>query len=220
MLLVLSLCPKEAIKLQINYLKAIYEPEIDFNKCNLCGVCHIVCPGHEVDFNELSKEIFRISGDDLVGNYSNLYTGYSTHKDIRFNSSSGGLITQLLIYALNKGIIDGALVTNMNKDDPLFPEPFIAKTEKEIIEASKSKYCPVPLNKGLKQIIRSHNNEKFAVVGLPCHIQGIRKAERHYPKLKEKIVLHIGIVCNHAPTFFATEFLLKNQGIKLNKLKK
>ena len=34
----------------------------------------------------------------------------------------------------------------MKKDNPLEPEPFIARTREEIIEASKSKYCPVPAN--------------------------------------------------------------------------
>jgi coenzyme F420 hydrogenase subunit beta len=47
-------------------------------------------------------------------------------------------------FALEEGIIDGALVTRMKKDRPLEPEPFIARTREEIIEASKSKYCGVP----------------------------------------------------------------------------
>ena len=210
-----ALCPNEAIKLTINEKRGIYVPELNEEKCNNCGICYEVCPGHEVDFKGLNLEIFGKEPENvLIGNYLNCYVGYSTDHDIRYNSASGGLITQLLIFALEEGIINGALVTRMKKDKPLEPEPFIARTKDEIIEASKSKYCPVPANIALKEILESKEGKKFAVVGLPCHIHGIRKAEQINKKLKEKIVLHLGIVCNHTPTFLATEFLLKKMRIK------
>ena len=216
----IALCPEEAIKLTINEKKGIYVPELNEEKCNNCGFCYEVCPGHEVDFKQLNLEIFgKESEDVLIGNYLNCYIGHSTDYDIRYNSASGGLITQLLIFALKEGIIDGALVTRMKKDNPLEPEPFIARTREEIIEASKSKYCPVPANVALKEILESKEGEKFAVVGLPCHINGIRKAEGINKRLKEKIYLHIGIFCGHAPNFLGTEFLLNKLGIKKEDVK-
>src|SRR4030043_382689 len=112
-------------------------------------------------------------------------------EEIRRGSSSGGIVTQLLVYALEKGIIDGALVVRMKKDKPLEPEPFIARSREEIISASKSKYCPVAANVVLKAILSEKG--RVAVVGLPCHINGIRKAESALPELKKKIVLHVGL---------------------------
>jgi len=217
----IALCPEEAIRLTIDKKKGIYVPKIVEDKCKDCGVCHKVCPGHEVDFKQLNLEIFEKEPDDiLIGNYLNCYVGHSTDYNIRYNSASGGLVTALLIFALEEGLIDGALVTRMEKDKPLEPEPFIARTKEEIIDASKSKYCPVPANIALKEILGSKEGERFAVVGLPCHIHGIRKAEQLNKNLKEKIVLHFGIVCNHTPTFLATEFLIKKTKIKKEEIKK
>lgn len=217
----IALCPKEAIKLTIDEKKGIYVPELNEEKCDNCSICYKVCPGHEVDFKVLNLEIFGKEPEDiLIGNYLSIYVGHSTDYGIRYNSSSGGLVTQLLIFALEEGLINGALMTKMKKDNPLEPEPFIARTKEEIIKASKSKYCPVPANTALRAILDGEKGERFAVVGLPCHIQGIRKAEQVNRKLKEKIVLHIGIVCNHTPTFFATEFLLKNLKIKKEEITK
>jgi len=214
------LCPEEAIELTVNEKKGIYVPELNEDECNNCGICYEVCPGHEVDFKQLNLEIFGKEPEDiLIGNYLNCYVGHSTDYDIRYNSASGGLVTQLLIFVLEEGIIDGALVTKMKKDKPLEPEPFIARTQEEIIEASKSKYCPVPANIVLKEISRSKEGEKFAVVGLPCHIHGIRKAEQINKKLREKIVLHLGIFCNHTPNFLGTEFLLNKLKIKKEDVK-
>ena len=217
----IALCPEEAIKLAIDKKEGIYIPKINEEKCNNCGICFKVCPGHEVDFKQLNLDIFGKEPEDiLIGNYLNCYIGHAIDYNIRYNSASGGLVSQLLISALEEGIIDGALVTRMKKDSPLEPEPFIARTKEEIIEAAKSKYCPVPANVALKEILESKEGEKFAVVGLPCHIHGIRKAEQINKKLKEKIVLRIGIVCNHTPTFLATEFLLKKMKIKKEDIEK
>jgi coenzyme F420 hydrogenase subunit beta len=110
-----------------------------------CGTCVGLCPRHSVDFKQLNQEIFGKEPEDiLLGNYLNCYIGQVTDYDIRYNSASGGMVTALLIFALEEGLIDGALVTRMKKDRPLEPEPFIARNREEIIEASKSKYCPAP----------------------------------------------------------------------------
>ena len=210
-----SLCPNGAIELVIDDKKGIYVPILNDATCNNCGTCYKVCPGHSVDFKDLNLEIFRKEPDDiLIGNYTNCYIGHANDYEIRYNSAAGGLVTQLLIFALEEGIIDGALVTRMKKSNPLEPEPFIARTREEIIESSKSKYCPVPANIALNEILESKEDEKFAVVGLPCHIHGIRKAELINEKLKEKIVLHLGILCSINRNFLATKYLLQKFNIK------
>ena len=211
----IALCPKEAIELTINEKKGIYIPKLNGEKCNNCGICFKVCPGHEVDFKALNLEIFGKEPENiLIGNYLNCYIGHAANYDVRYNSAAGGLVTQLLIFALEEGIIDGALVTMMKRDNPLEPEPFIARTKEAIIEAAKSKYCPVPANIALKEILESKEGEKFAVVGLPCHIHGIRKAEQINEKLKAKIVLHLGLLCSINRNFLSQDYLLNKFDVK------
>lgn len=213
-----ALCSREAIQITMDEYKGIYTPDINEKRCNNCNICFEVCPGQEVDYNELNLKIFGKHQDNyLIGNHLKCYIGHSNDENIQYNSSSGGLLTQLLIFALEKRIIDGALVTRMKKDNPLEPEPFIARTRDEIIEASKSKYCPVPANIALKEILNS-KGEKFAVVGLPCHLNGIRKAELINKKLKEKIILSLGIYCSHTDSFKGTEYLYKKLNIKTSEI--
>jgi coenzyme F420 hydrogenase subunit beta len=213
----MGMCPNSAICLTIR--KGSYIPQIDEEKCLQCGMCLKVCPGSSVDFPNLNQMIFgQVPIHPLIGNYTNCYLGNSTNKELHYNSSSGGLVTQLLIVALEAKLIDGALVTKMNPSDPLKPTVYIAKTKDEIKEASKSKYCPVPLNTLLEKI--KTLDGRFAVVGLPCHIEGIRKAEALDEQLKNKIVLHLGLACNHAPTFNATDYLLKKLKIRAEHVKK
>jgi len=209
-----ALCPNGAIEMVIDEKKGIYVPELDEMKCNNCGICFKVCPGYEVDFKGLNLEIFGKEPEDtLIGNYLNCYVGHATDYDIRYNSASGGLVTALLIFALEEGLIDGALVTRMKKDKPLEPEPFIARTREEIIEARGSKYCPVPANVVLKEILEADEGERFAVVGLPCHVHGLRKAQQVNKKLKERVVLCLGIFCITNTSFIGTYSLLHRRKI-------
>jgi coenzyme F420 hydrogenase subunit beta len=166
-----------------------------------------------VDFDELNRSIFgHLPRNISLGCYLACYIGHATDHDVRYNSASGGLVTALLIFALEEHLIDGALVTRMSKDRPLEAEPFIARTKEEIKDAAKSKYCPVPANVALTEILQSQG--KYAVVGLPCHIHGIRKAEECSEVLRERVVLHIGIACSLGWRFQATEKLLQGLGIQ------
>jgi len=208
-----GLCPVSAIEMFRDDSKGVFTAKLDSNKCTKCGICYQSCPGHSVDYSELNHKIFGKEPEDvLVGEYLNCYVGHTTDHNIRYNSASGGLVTALLLFALDEGFIDGALVTKMNSNNPLEPYTFIAKTRDELISASKSKYCPVPANVALKEISKS--NGKFAVVGVPCHLHGIRKAEMNNGKLKEKIALHMGLFCSHTPNLWGTIVLLKRLGIR------
>lgn len=202
-------------------MKGIYVPELNEERCCHCGICCYVCPGYEVNFKQLNLEIFGKEPEDiLIGNHLNCYVGHATDYNIRYNSASGGSLTALLVFALEEGLIDGALVTRMKRDKPLEPEVFIARTKNEIIEAATSKYCPVPANIALKEILDTKSGERFAVVGLPCQIHGVRKAEEVNDGLKKRVVLHMGIFCGTTKTFLGTEFQLQRMGIKKEEVKK
>ena len=201
-----GVCPNAALKMEV--IDGLWIPKILLDKCTSCGICGRVCPGYEVDFESLTVKAFgKQPGKWSTGECLNCHVGYSTDQNLRYNSASGGLASQILIYALEQGLIDGALVTRMNKVNPLESEAFIARSRQEIVAASKSKYCPVAANYALKDIL--HEKGKFAVVGLPCHIHGVRKAEQLYPELKKKIILHIGLMCSHMVSFKGTEFVVR-----------
>ncbi len=214
-----SACPKSSIEIIKDNIKGVYIPKVETELCDGCGLCFRVCPGYSVDFRKLNIKIFDKQPENtLIGNYVTCYLGHATNYGIRYNSASGGLVTALLTFALEEGIIDGALVTKMNQHKPLEPEVFIARSKQDIISASGSKYCPVPLNVGLKNIFNEKG--KFAIVGLPCHIHGVRKLELINKKLRNKIALYLGLFCSNSVTFLGTEYFLQKWGIKKEEVKK
>lgn len=203
-----GICPSNAIEMRLDNKKGIYYPCINTILCNKCGLCYLCCPGEQVDFGKLRSSLFGKQPENkYLGNYISCYQGYSSNTKLRYQAASGGLITSILVYALESNLIDGAIVTKADEKSPLRPRSFISRTSDEIISAMGSSYCPVPVNTIIPEILNSKGH--FAITGLPCHIHGLRKAEEINLQLKEKIVLHLGLVCNHTPTFRATDYLLR-----------
>ncbi len=206
-----GVCPSEALTMTV--VNGLWEPKLSLEKCSSCGICAKVCPGYKVDFEKLNIAAFgKVPSDYSAGECLTCYVSHSIDQNLRYNSASGGMASQILIYALELGLIDGALVTRMNSANPLQSEAFIARSAEEIILASKSKYCPVAANYALKDIL--HAKGRFAVVGLPCHLHGVRKAEELFPELKKKIVLHLGLMCSHMVSFSGTDFIVGKLNIR------
>jgi len=206
-----SICPSGAVNIVKDDKNGIYKSVVS-EKCKDCGLCIEACFGIRVD-PKLDYDLFhKDSEDPVLGVYSNCYVGYACDNEIRYSSASGGIVTALLLFALEEKMVDGVLVTRMDERKPLEPKPFIAETRSEVLSAARSKYCPVAADVVLKTIMEEDGH--YAVVGLPCHIYGIRKAESIYPDLANKILFHIGIFCGGMPNFLATEFLLRRLKVR------
>ena len=211
-----GICPNKALEMEMTH-EGQYIPEITNNKCKECYLCAEVCPASNENFKELNRFIFnKIPNNKLIGNFINCYKGYSTNSTIRWRATSGGLITSLLLFLLKKQLIDGALLTRINKDNPLKAEPFIARTKEDILLAMGSKYVSVSTNQLLKKILSEDG--KFAVVGLPCHIQGVQRARLKIPAFRNKIAYHFGIVCSHTISPIGVEYILNRMGISVNEI--
>lgn len=121
------------------------------------------------------------------------------------------MITGLLVWLLEKGIIQGAVVTRFSEKDHLTPEPFIARCKEELLSAKSSKYCPVSMQ-GIRKQIRETEG-KYIIVGLPCHIHGFRKIEKIDKKFKENVYAYWGIYCSSGRIFNMTDYVLDRRGI-------
>ena len=137
----------------------------------------LACSGKEFSFPLYNKKIY---GENVIyhkytGVYKNIYIGQTNNEVVRRNSASGGILSQILIWLLEKKKIDGAVVLGMSKTEPWLTQPFIATTKEEILESAQSKYIISSVNEILPQIEKF--NGTLAYVGLPGQIQSIRKLQ-------------------------------------------
>ena len=168
--------------------------------CVDCGYCVSVCPGKDIPIPELEKAIFgreRESREGYIGVHRSLKMGQSCDEEIRKKGASGGIISALLCHAFEAGIIDAAVVTAMDPKEPWIARPQLVTSAKGVIRAVQSKYILVPVNSVLTEI-EERDLKRVAVVGLPCHMHGLRKLmlEPGLKELEGRIAFTIGIFCS------------------------
>jgi len=133
----------------------------------------------------------------VLGNYKQAVAARSTDPDILRKSQDGGIVTQLFAYALDAGIIDGAIVAGQS-DEPFKPEPMVATTREELLAARGTRYSISPNMSLIKEVTRSYGLDKVGVVGTPCQMQALRKGQLYPVGLRDvadKIALAVGIFC-------------------------
>ncbi|GAG74426.1 unnamed protein product [marine sediment metagenome] len=104
-----GVCPTDVI----DFKEHGYYPEwLDENKCNDCGFCVNACPGNGLPINNITKELRtpQQKYNKDIGNYKQFLVGHSEDEFIRRKSASGGIATSLLIYVLDKKIVDKVIV--------------------------------------------------------------------------------------------------------------
>lgn len=210
-----DVCPKNCIA--ITRLNGELRPIVDEEKClgENCGRCLKVCPGVGTNLKKLAEDRFAEEGvkvDSYIGRYIALHSGYSLDNDIRYHSASGGIVSQFIIFLLEKKIIDGAVVTAF-AEDRITPRSYIARTKEEVLAARSSKYCPVSLNKIGNEIVA--NEGKYVIVGQPCHIQGFRKRMAIDKRLRERVLGLFAVYCSSGRTYNSQDYLFKHY--KINK---
>jgi len=211
-----SACPSNAISIIVS--QGCFVPKVNETKCKNdkgCHRCHDVCPGLGVNLTNIAKEQFtdeQTKTDTWVGRYLKCFTGYSNDNAIRYHSASGGMVSQFLIFLLEKGYIDGAVVTAFDPTNELLVRSYIAHNREDVLQAKGSKYAPVSLH-GMAQAIKQETGTRFVIVGLPCHIHGFKKFETIDRKFREKIIGYFALYCSSGRTFYLTEHVFKYRGI-------
>jgi len=186
-------CPKRCIEMKLNEY-GIYVPEIEEAICNECELCLCVCPGYEFNYIEYQKRIFGKLPEHIgLGNYREAYACYTQDRDILSKCQSGGFVSTIIIHCLEKKLIDGAVVSKWKENSPFEPETYIARTRQQVLDAVGSKYNPVPAAQIIQELLKQKG--KYIFVGTSCQIQAMRKTEKAFPKLKDKIFLYIGLHC-------------------------
>jgi len=211
-----SVCAKNAISFKYGIERNT--PMVDAKACVSCGLCYDVCPGKGVSLIQQSKLLYSEQADVNYNKYCGYYVGtyiaHSNNEDIRYHSSSGGVVTQFLLYLIRNRIIDGALVVRYRSDNPLEPEPFIATTEEEILSSRGSKYLVLSYDKVLVDL--ENFEGRVVVVGLPCQIQGIRMLSEKKKRIREKIIGYFAIYCSLTKTKHSMDYYLWRYGMNRN----
>lgn len=181
-------------------------------ECTGCGLCKKVCPGMLVDFPPYCEDE-ESDFNPYLGFFFKVLSARSIDKkDAQFSASGGG-VSALLKYLFKENLINCAFTVKIDNKYPFAAYPYLSRNIEDVEDSRQSKYQPVMLNKLLREM---KDDDKAAVVGLPCHLHGLRKAEEAISSLRDKIILHIGLFCGFNMEREATFFLIRKLGMMRN----
>ena len=169
-----------------------------------------------------SSEVIEMGAE--LGKYKSVVSARSADKDILKGAQDGGIVTQLFAFALEQGIIDGAIVSAASADEPWKPEPIVATTKAELLAARGTKYNISPNISLIKEATRSYGLDKIGIVGTPCQMQAVRKGQLYPIGLRDvgdKIALAVGIFCmENFPYQSIVQLVEDHAAMKLESVKK
>jgi coenzyme F420 hydrogenase subunit beta len=202
--------------------------------CAACQVCYYSCPRIELPLAEIEQQVFgrsRTAEEAILGIHVGSYSVKSRDPDVVKLAQDGGAVTSLLLYALDRKIIDYAVNSGLTSGKPWRPEPQIARTKADLLSHAGSRYTPGGQVGGLAEVaipnrsVVSFQEERIALVGLPCELQGNWRMATHWiaaPKLTRNLVFTIGLFCSKVFDYqkMMVEYVQGKRGIDLNNVTK
>jgi coenzyme F420 hydrogenase subunit beta len=163
-----------------------------------CTMCTRACPRFrnwesEIDTHRFARE----RTEDEVWGIGDVFLARSTDPEVLENGQDGGLVSALLIYALEHDVIDAALVSGLEGDGSTWvAQPKVAKNRVEVLATAKSRYTYSANLLAYPEAIEG-GAERIALVGMGCMASATGAMQsRKAGKIARRLSLTIGLLCS------------------------
>ena len=199
-------CPHDV--LDYDDLLGVYKPvqtEADYGgpgDCShgdkACTSCTRACPRFRAWEPEIDEFLFgRVrEPEEISGISKDIVLARATDPALFEVGQDGGLVSAILVYALEHDIIDAALVSYLEGDGSTWKAvPGIARTREEVIASAGSRYTYSANTMAYMDLEKAE--ERIALVGMSCQSSSppVMK-QRKAGKVARRISLNIGLLCS------------------------
>lgn len=180
-------------------------------------------PGHSTNCAQICPAVETIAPATLAGqqlpalNASawgpvlELWEGHAADPDVRFQGSSGGLLSSISLFCLELKGFYGVLHIGQDPDDPLQNRTSLSRHRDDLLQKAGSRYAPAAACDRLELIENAPGPCVF--IGQPSEVCGVDKARKLRPILDSKVGLTLSFFCAGSPARLGTVKLLENLGI-------
>ncbi len=174
--------------------------------------CLEVCPGAAIDAYDVVDDAPELAADDLmIGRNHGVFEGYAADEHVRFEGSSGGILSALSLYCLEHEGMDFAVHTGMDPDQPWKNRTVISRSREELLAHAGSRYCT---SSPCEYFHRIEENDKPCIfIGKPCDVAALAKARRLRPELDKKVGMAFSFFCGGIPCSDAVKDLAEEMGV-------
>ena len=215
------------------YMPFHLEPELGLDNCGHgergCTSCTRACPRFRSWETEADTHLFARERrpDEMSGIYKDVLLTRAGDDTVHRLGQDGGLVSAILIWCLDNGIIDGALVSHLEKggngENSWKAVPALATDRESVLAAAGSRYTYSANTLAITEA-RELGLESLALVGMSCQTSiGPVMWHRKVGKVGKAIRLNIGLLCSKSfddsifeELFLAKYRLRKEEMVKMN----
>ena len=188
-----------------------------------CTSCTRACPRFRAWEEDANEHLFAQDRepDEMSGIYKDVLLTRASDDMVHEMGQDGGLVSALLIWALDKGYIDGALTSFLEGDGSTWKAvPGVATTKEEVLASAGSRYTysanPLAVTEA-----KERGLSKLALVGMSCQSSVPPVMwHRKVGKAGKPFVFNIGLLCSKTfddaifEELFEAKYGLKRADIK------
>ena len=226
-------CPHDVIGYDHNqggYKPFHLEDELGPDDCGHgqkgCTTCTRACPRYSIWEAQADDHLFgRVrQPDEVAGIYSDVLLTRASDEHVNETGQDGGLVSAILIWAMQHDYIDAALVSYLEGDKSSWKAvPGVAATPEQVLESAGSRYTYSANTLALDEALEA-GHKRLALVGMSCQssvppVMWSRKAG----KISKPIVFNLGLLCSKTfddaifeELFWAKYGLAREHMVKMN----
>jgi coenzyme F420 hydrogenase subunit beta len=170
-----------------------------------------ICPGNVINYKEVPLD------QPIWGNIHTSAIAFANDEEVRHKASSGGVLSNLLIFLLEKEEVDEVIHIGVSKENPLLNEIKRSRSKEDILRHSGSRYSPSAPLSILKEIL--DENKRFAFVGKPCDVAALRSYSKIDNRVSDKIPYSFSFFCAGVPSLEGTYRILEKFNVEKQNVK-
>lgn len=164
-----------------------------------CTLCTRACPRFRSWESELDTFLFGRSRTDeeVYGVSEDVLLARAADPELVARGQDGGLVSAILIYALEHDVIDAALVSTLDGDASGWKAvPGVARNRAEVLAAAGSRYTYSANTLAYPEAVAG-GAERIGLVGMSCQASvPAAMAARKAGKVARRFALSIGLLCS------------------------
>lgn len=145
------------------------------------------------------------------GPWRQVWTGAATDEAVRFEGSSGGAISAILIHALRSGLVDRVMHVMADPARPTGNVITCSRTPEEILAGAGSRYTASSPLAQIEEALAAGG--RMAFVGKPCDVSALRNLARLDPRVDRHVPLMVSFFCGGMPSHDGVLRILGAMGV-------
>lgn len=164
-----------------------------------CTSCTRACPRFGIWEAQADDHLFARTrtDDEIAGIYHDILLTRASEQTVFEQGQDGGLVSAILIWALENDYIDASLVSYLEGDkDSWKARPGVAATRQQILDAAGSRYTYSANTLAYDEAVEA-GHERLALVGTGCQSSSPPIMwSRKLGKVSKPFVFNIGLLCS------------------------